>query len=369
MRILQLVPSFSPQMCGVGDYASILGETLLRDHGVFSRFLVSSPEWLPGMKTDPQRITALHRQSDSALDQQLAHESRDSSGLLIHYSGYGYARRGAPLWLARTAGRFRRTHPNIPLHIMFHELSSLGNWRSSSFWNWPLQQWIVARLTLLASGTVFTNREDYARQIRGWQSKKVTPVQVLPVFSNLGEPEQLPSWETNEPAMAFFGWRIPDSKAPEFIQRLRSAINALGVKKLHVFRHPLPAGTELPIPVETHEVLPPDRVSALLSACRYAFSDYNPDFLGKSGLFAAFAAHGLTTILHQGVGSLPDGIKVGKQVLSVADPQTLQNAAGYPEVANHLQTWYRHHDRRTTASVYAEAIQNGVSSLSAGPTV
>lgn len=363
MHILQLVPRFSPQICGVGDQASILGETLLRDHGVSSRFLVSSSEWLPGPENDPERVAMLRRQSDSALDRQLAHETRGASGLLIHFSGYGYATRGAPLWLARAAGRFRRNHPDIPLHIMFHELSSLGNWRSSSFWNWPLQQWIIARLTRLASGTVFTNREEYARQIREWQPEPAEPVQVLPVFSNLGEPEQLSSWESRESAMAFFGWPISASRVPEFFERLQAAIAALGVKKLYVFRHPLPAGFELPIPVETHEVLPPERISALLGKCRYAFSDYNPQYLGKSSLLAAFAAHGLTTILHQGVGTLPDGLEVRQHVLSVADAQSLQDAHAYQDAANQLQAWYRAHDRRITASVHAAAIKKAVSRL------
>ncbi|CAN5773095.1 hypothetical protein BH11VER1_BH11VER1_10740 [soil metagenome] len=368
MRILQVVPRFPPQLCGVGDQSWLLGETMFRDHGIVSRFLVSSPEWLPQPATDPQLVTALHRQSDSALDLQLAHESKDISGLLIHYSGYGYAKRGAPLWLARAARRFSKNHPGIPLHVMFHELSSRGSWRSSSFWNWPLQQWIVSRLTRLASGTVFTNREDYARQIRAWLPKQTTPVQTLPVFSNLGEPEQLPAWETREQAMAFFGWPIPSSIASQFFQRLRTTIITLGVKKLHVFRHPLPTGFELPIPVETHQVLPPDSISAILNTCRYAFSDYNPFYLGKSSLLATFAAHGLTTILHEGMGVLPDGIKVGQQVLSAADTISLQNVAKFQEVANQLQAWYRTHDRRKTATVYADAIRHGVSILSTKPS-
>jgi len=237
---------------------------------------------------------------------------------------------------------------------MFHEVTARGSWRSSSFWNWPLQRWIVAELVKLSNGSIFTNLDVHSYHIRRIGKMNERTPAVLPVFSNLGE---MDGDRDREPSLAFFGWDMSPARGSELCDWLAAVIRSFGIRTLQVFRHPLPANCSVSIPVETHGVMEEKAVSAILGRCRYAFHDYIPHFLGKSGLFAAYAAHQLVTILRGGVGDLPGGLRVGHHVLSLADPSTFGDSASRDGVAAALRQWYRPHDRAATATQYATAIQ------------
>lgn len=346
--IAQLVPRWSPQICGVGDYARRLGEALEIDHGWKSRYLVASREWTG---SGPEAPVRLNRDNQRTREGQIAAMARETKGLLVHYSSYGYAKRGAPVWLIRTLLNLRRRGRMGPLGVMFHELSYCGSWRSSSFWNWPVQRWILKQLTRLAN-IVVTNREPYAAQIRLWQSQDSLPVQVLPVFSNFGEPSDLPSFEDREPAMAVFGWSLPAEQVRTFRRSLSDSVEKLGVTRLIVLRQALPPEALPRIPVESFGPLPHAEVAAQLRRCRFAFLDYNPQYLGKSGLLASFAAHGLAVVLRHGAGQLPDGLDVGRHVLSAETIGQLKNGATTQAIAEELNCWYRGHDLAATARAY-----------------
>ena len=349
--ISQLVPRWSPQICGVGDYARRLGEALEQEEGWKSRYLVASRDWV-GPAPNAAPLDRLHPR---LLEGQLEEATRATQGLLIHYSGYGYANRGAPFWLIRALLRLRARGRQGPIAVMFHELSSLGSWRSSSFWNWPLQCWILEQLTRLAK-VVVTNREPYASQIRRWRVSESLPVEVLPVFSNFGEPADLPAPENREPAMAIFGWSLPAEQIEAFRGALTDSVAKLGAKKLIVLRQALSPEALPQIPTESFGPLPHHEVAAQLRLCRFAFLDYNPLFLGKSGLLASFAAHGLAVVLRHGAGQLPDGLTVGHHVLSAETLGQQPNGASPQTIAENLSEWYRGHNLAATARVYARLL-------------
>jgi hypothetical protein len=125
----------------------------------------------------------------------------------------------------------------------------------------------------------------------------------------------------------------------------------------------------MPVPVQFHGIAPPDGASATLRRCRYAFHDYSHEYLGKSSLFAAFAAHHLVTVMRNGVGTLPDHLKIGEHLLSLEDPSSFGDESSQEKVAAAAHRWYRAHDRATAAAHYARFIQKALAKGENAPPV
>jgi hypothetical protein len=107
-----------------------------------------------------------------------------------------------------------------------------------------------------------------------------------------------------------------------------------------------------------HGFLPAEAISEILLSCRFAYSAYDPSCYGKSGLIAAFAAHGLV-LIGQGVSpTLPDGLIDGVNILNEA---TLLSS---PDPSSHewdrlslaLRRWYDEHSLQKNTASYANQI-------------
>jgi hypothetical protein len=80
--------------------------------------------------------------------------------------------------------------------------------------------------------------------------------------------------------------------------------------------------------------------------------DYPFHVVAKSGILAAYHAHGLLCVNVSRTGRLVDDIAEGRHFVGVA---TLQNGCFDPEaVAARGHQWYRGHDRARTARVFAD---------------
>ena len=351
LHIVQVIPRLPPPVCGVADYSLNLARALRAGHGIDSSFISSQPLAENTASTGEFQTSSLPSHSIAAFRSALAKHSA-ADGILLQYSGYGFARRGAPLWLALAVRRLRKEKRLPPLHVMFHELWIRGAVTTSSFWNCFVQRWIIQQLCGAAS-TVITNREVFATMISSFRRPGQTPVQILQVTSGFGEPASLPEFTSRPPHMAFFGWPMPAEKAALLVPRLKAAIRQTGATRLVVFRHPLPRDIDLGIQVESHGILPAGEISARLLNCRYAFSDYWPESLGKSSLFAAYCAHGLATVLHKGQGDLGDGLRVGTQLLPLLSSDRSASIHEAEAVASAANEWYQGHDLAITASIFA----------------
>ena len=125
---------------------------------------------------DVARLVPLSR--ESAADWEVGPDE----SVFLQMSGYGFDKRGAPLWLLHEIEK-RRTHIKT-LGIFFHELYAVGPPWTSSFWLSPVQRRISRRLAGL-SDFWMTNREGSEQWLRRFSGDK--PHAVLPVFSNVGE--------------------------------------------------------------------------------------------------------------------------------------------------------------------------------------
>jgi hypothetical protein len=240
---------------------------------------------------------------------QLADEADTPTVVLLQYSGYGYAPRGAPLWLLRALQRACGEN-GVPLITMFHELYATGPPWSSAFWLSPVQRYVAAQLARLSSAVV-TNRAKSATWLRRYVLPE-TPVRVQPVFSNVGEPEHLLPWDEREPYAVVFGGRsmkvrLYDALQPDHLRMMRD----LGISRIiDIGSSGVAPKTIHGTPVEERGIQPAESISALLSNARAGLLHYPVDYLTKSGILSGYVAHGavplifspsrLTEAIHEG---------------------------------------------------------------------
>ncbi|MDP1589916.1 MAG: hypothetical protein Q8M07_19345, partial [Prosthecobacter sp.] len=81
---------------------------------------------------------------------------------------------------------------------------------------------------------------------------------------------------------------------------------------------------------------------------------YNPAFLGKSGILAAFLAHGVVPLLVEGHLPLSEGLQRGVHLLAVNGLGSTSPDLDAISAAG--QAWYRPHNRENTAAAFAKLL-------------
>ena len=346
IRLIHIAPELPPTVGGVADYTSILSRRLVE---------VSSgniePVLIPAGKMSPEAIDVgfpvvdlSGRQSPSMLAdtvRDLADKVDGHAVVMLEYVGYGYAKRGAPLWLVRGLSRVCG-EDGIPLVTMVHEVRA-SSWKpwTSTFWLSPVQSYVAARLARL-SRAVVTNRSLSAEWLRSYVQNG-TPVRVQPVFSNVGEPDDVPPFDEREPYAVVFGGEAMKKRLYDTLESTTRLLKKAGVDRIvDLGQSNDPPASVGGIPVETRGIQPAEAISTHLRRARIGLLRYPVDYLTKSGIWASYAAHGLSAAIVS--DSAPTSLEEGKHFLRV-DPN--MGAAGDPEpltdVGRNARRWYQSH--------------------------
>lgn len=312
MNITQIVPRFPPDIDGVGEYAALLGEALER--GGFARVSHINCNPSQGRQAHSQEFLLTHKHKLLALLQ----ESKPDI-ILLHYVGYGYEQRGCPLWLVRALRTWKKmqdgaTRARIPIITIFHELMAFSSPWHSAFWLYPLQRSLVKQLLSLSDG-VFVHTEYFASLLRAFHAH--AHIMLRPVFSTIGEPQSLPPFQNRQPTLIVFGSqahrrRIFAAKSAA----LHSLIATKQISQIYEIGKPFPHADYFHgLPVQSLGLRDAREISQLLAEARFGAVEYAPKSLGKSTVFANFAAHGVCPIL---VG---DGDKAKERDKEDASPE------------------------------------------------
>jgi len=350
MEIIQIVPHLPPAVCGVGDYALSLAKELRHSHNIHTRFIVCDSDYEAKPKANSFTATKIAARSADGLTSLLRATADKRAPVLLHYVGYGYQKRGAPLWLVNGLGAWRAASRQCRLITMFHELFAFGPpWRSS-FWTSPMQRWLAARLARISDSCV-TNIRRYARRLELWRPPDSESVKVLPVFSNVEESETRVAHRRNE--MVIFGgcgWR--EAAYTKSSEDLIEVCRLLDIRRIHDIGPPLSAHFEPPIKIEWHGILSSYRVKEIMQNALVGFFTYPTPFLAKSGIFAAYAAHGLTPVTTADNNEAnEDELRLNRHFLtrsSLADSPDAIN-----EVGEKAHLWYSEHRLAAQAQKYA----------------
>jgi len=354
--VIQIVPRRTDQPDGVGDYATLLARALFQQKGWVSTFVPGTPAGVEPPIRDAWRTVPVTVQRGRHLARHLTDlcKETETGAVILHVSGYGYQKRGAPLWLLNGMRTWRRANRNIRLLGIFHELFATGRVWQSSFWLSRAQSYVTRELWRLCDGGVATNHA-YFEQLAAWRPNMRGQLKVMPVFSNVGEPKVVvpPAHRSNY--MAVFGrpgtehWVYygPDSQ--------NSAILAqkLNVEKIIDIglRDSAPPTSLGKTPVSCLGRLPGSAVSHHLLNCRFGLINYDVPRLGKSSVFAAYAAHGVIPVCIQADCRPNNDLKQGQHFLQWPLEEV---PADLSEIQMNLRNWYQEHSTASQAELISD---------------
>jgi hypothetical protein len=328
-ELIQIVP---PGEGGVFDYAQCL-QAQWALQGVASKILPLSAELA--------QQTPLTEHIGGCLAVPVS-QTLQPHCVVLHYSGYGYARRGLCFWLIDVLRALRARHGSrLRLVIVFHELFASGPpWRSA-FWLSPAQALIAARLARL-SDAIWTNTEQHAQ----WLHSVVNvgqAVRVKPVFSNIGEPDELPLASQRRPVAVVFGSQSTRQRAFDALRGEEAKLQRLGIEEL------IEVGggavtREIAMPCRRTGRLAVPELRDLLLQSRFGLLDYPSQFLCKSGVFAAYAAHGSVVLDTCRPGPDTDRLVAGVDYINLATlSEVVANPTSHDTMAMRTAHWYAGH--------------------------
>jgi hypothetical protein len=357
--MIQIVPTLPPKVSGVGDYAVLLATEMRRQFGISSHFIIGNPEWPGPDEVNGFSVSRLANRSAKALAETLQELPTSGSPVLLHYAGYAYQKRGYPRWLVEGLTDWRKTHVHQRLITMFHELFASGPPWSSSFWLSPLQKRLIARLALLSDESL-TSLKHYKDQIREIVPNCQTPVYHLPVFSTFQEPDQVTPLARRRRRLVVIGHH---GRRALMYKRSSGQLNRIcegfGIEEMLDIGEPVgfDLSAMVAVPLKIYGVLPAAEISEILRDSLVGIFDYPGSMLGKSTVYAAYAAHRLIPIVVAYQDASPaDGLEPGKHFWPSdveADLLTLQTGQ---IIADNAYEWYQGHNLAVQAKTFANCL-------------
>ena len=347
LAVIHLVPRLGAVLDGVGDYARQLAQAMSRvDEGIECAFVDAAS--LPDRSA--QALVGALREARSR-----AGATRLS--LVLHYVNYGYAPRGCPFWLLAGLEQWKSGRASgSRLVSMFHEVYAFGPpWRSS-FWLSPVQRSLARRLVRTSDASI-TNRHASGEWLARHGGRRAV---VLPVFSTLGEPMQVQPWSERLPRLVVAGRSGERGRAyHRHRARLLTACRALGIEEIVDIGHrsePPPRSLD-GIAITALGHVEPGQASDVMSRARAGFVDYPSDFLAKSTVFAAYAAHALVPVVSWRRGREEAGLAEG--VNYWVPRESTHAAADFASIAGRARQWYSTHRLEQQALQFASAARGG----------
>ena len=301
-RLIHIAPELPPKVGGVADYTVILSQRLVEgsDEAVEPVLIHAGKEPADKIETDFPIKNLSGRCSSADLAETIEGIYRDSDipvVVLLEYSGYGYSKNGAPLWLARGLQRACGVE-GIALISIFHELyaTSRKPWERR-FWRMLPQYYVARRLARLSDGCL-ANWDAAARWVRGQVDG--TPVRMSPTFSNVGEPKSVPAYSEREPyAVCFGGAGRKEEMYRQHGKSLSHMLRQYGVERiLDLGPRPKKKSCDgMAVPVDPKGIQPGEEISSCLKRASLGLLNHPLHCLKKSGVWASHAAHGLPTVL------------------------------------------------------------------------
>jgi hypothetical protein len=343
-NVIQVVPRRTVRPDGIGDYSTLLAQALLERTGGNSKFIVGTPSSVEPTRQDSWKTTPVLRRSGRGLSDQLSAlcQSENITAVVLHVSGYGYQNRGVPIWLLEGMRTWHETRGSCRLYGIFHELFATGQPWNSSFWLSGAQRYVTRGLWDLCDGGLATTSR-YFDQLLGWRPGMERLLHTMPVFSNVGEPSLVVPIEDRPANMAVFGQPGIEHRVYLGHQYELSAsiVEDLGILKIIDIgaRLARPPDRLRSAPIKSLGELPPNCVSRYLMSCRFGLVNYDIGRLEKSGVFAAYAAHGVIPICLGSQAKPAFGLEEGRHFLR----WPARKLPDFHAMQRNLTEWYNRH--------------------------
>ena len=361
MQIISIVPSLAPEVNGVGDYGLSLAHRLHQEYGINTRFIIGDPHWRHSSSVDGFEVNWVDRRSPEVLHKLLADCGSQSAAVLVHYVGHGYARGGIPFWLIQGLARWKLQYPSLHLLTMFHEIYTVDPVWNPRFWLSPFQKQLITDLVEMSDRCI-TNVSAYAKILSDFSHGKHPSIPILPVFSSVGEPQNILPLELRKRRLVIFG------QSHSKISVYRDAIPALQkICQVLKIQEILDIGPSSGInnfsigqlPVVEAGTLSALEISDILQNSIAGFLNYDPACLTKSSIFAAYCAHGIVPINYQDKHLRAD-LQDNKHYLtsSFFTDNSLLGDREMQEIALNAYNWYQSHKLLVQANLFASYLNH-----------
>ncbi len=355
---VQIVPKLPPAIDGLGDYALNLARPLYKGFGHKTVFIVCDPTWSGPKLLEDFDVTQIAERSASKLADCLPANQNSCAQVLLHYVGYGYAKRGCPSWLVEALEKWKSQVSGARLITMFHEVYASGPpWRSS-FWLSRLQRNLATRLAVLSDQCI-SSRQGNAEVIQRLSRGKHSRVPTLPVFSNIGEPDGTTPLSSRERRLVVFGGRRTRQRVYQrSLAALRRACHQLKIETIIDIGPPLESTVPSVdgIPVVAAGELPASEASRYMSSSVAGFFDYHLSYLAKSTVFASYCAHRLIPVGAPYDVPQVDGLKDGTHYWMVDGQAGELSLTNGQLIADNAHTWYQTHNLSVQANLFARQL-------------
>jgi hypothetical protein len=361
-KIISIVPRLPPLIDGVGDYALSTAIALKQQFGIETEFIICDTLWQGDRTLEGFKINALSARNSGELAKLLQDLTKNPSIVLLHMSGYGYAKWAVCNWLVEGLRQWKYAHPQSQLVTMFHELYNCMGWPwQHNFWVSYPQKRIAENLAKLSDRCI-TTCEKYALELTDLSHGKHQNVQSLPVVSTVGEPESVRLLVDRSPQLVVFGLGGRASAYQRFLPMVEEVCLQLGVQRIVDIGTPTGLDfTKLTkIPIVEMGRLPASDVGKILGESMFGWLSYDVDRLGKSSVYSAYAAHGLVPIINA-VNKSSQGKSYSQPFLSpvsfLADPPSNE---GLQAIASQAWSLYQVNRQSMAIKIFAKVL--GVSS-------
>jgi len=346
-QLIQVVAQLKPSRCGVSDHALSLAQELKTTFGIDTTFVVLNSD-----EKSEVPYPSIHCAPNQLLGTCLSINNNEPGAILVHLSGYGYSRDGAPTQLANALstikqdGRFR-------VAVYFHELCAKSMpWRSA-FWHSFRQKRAIGTIASECDLRL-TNTQLHANWLeRNTTNQSSAPVQLLHVFSTIDASITPGPTRPRLPAMAVFGLISSRRMAYKYLSSQGAYLNALGINEIIDIGPDFDAPHLLHgIPVRSMGQLPATELASLLSTLRFGFVPHPFANLAKSSIFASYCALGVVSVVSKPSSVEIDGLQDGVHLVS---PKTVDaaNSTGVERCSASALDWYFTHRKHIHAATYA----------------
>jgi hypothetical protein len=360
-QIIQVVPRLKPTRCGVSDHALALTSELKTRYGIDSAFVV-----LNSTEQSDVPYSVIHCSPDRLLHACISLSESQPAAILVHLSGYGYSADGAPTLLAEALGCVK-ADGRFPVAVFFHELFAAGMPWKSAFWYSQRQKRAVRKIAE-ACDLLVTNTRKYVDWLnRETLRQTASPIQYMPVFSQVGEAQQRVSLADRDPVMAVFGLGRTRQNAYRELSTLGTMFEQLRIQEI------LDIGPEFEPPCELHGipvrrmgVLASTEIARQFSRSTFGFLSYPHTRLAKSGVFAGYCAHGVVPVIARHFSGQVDGLEDGVHVLSPRTAKVAQ-ASELESCSIAAWRWYSGHRLHDHADLYARWMDESTDGMETAP--
>ena len=346
--LIQVVPRLLPGRCGVSDAALLLAAHLKESFEIGAGFVVVNSKERCSVPD-----SAIYSPAARLLESCVELAKGRPAAILVHVSGYGYSRDGAPIELAAALEKVR-ADGRFPIAAYFHENFASGPPWKSAFWYSHRQKNALRKMIPLC-GLIATNIARHSEWLeRESRILGGVPVERMPTFSAAGETDPLAPFETRRPAMVVFGLARGRKAAYLKLVQAQDLVQNLGIKEI------LDIGPEIDHPSEIGGVrvnrvgwLSIEELSKVFSSVQFGFVTHDWFCLGKSSVFASYCAQGTIPVLTGPFPKEVDGLKEGVHLVTPRTADAVRNA-GWEACSHAAWSWYMGHRLRVHAERYAQ---------------